>query len=254
MLSCLDMHAGIDYSIYPLSDSALEVKLGDRIDPLIHARVISLWRSLKQDPLLGQIDLVPAYCTLGIRFNLQQISSSGFNALLPALKDRVDALMIDEQGESRLLVIPVCYHESMAPDLLAIAQQLNRSVEEIVTLHTATEYTVYLLGFLPGFPYMGVLPESLRLPRKAQPEFVRAGTVALAGLQTGIYPTDSPGGWWQIGQTPLNLFDPHSESPCLFEPGDRIRFRSVDLDIFSDIQRMTKTKSLRSIREEGGWT
>jgi len=247
------MSAGIDYSIYPLSDSALEVKLGDGIDPLIQGRVISLWRSLKQQPLIGQIDLVPAYCTLGIRFDLQQISSMGFNALLPALKDRIDTLKIDETGASRLLEIPVCYDESMAPDLSTISKQLNRSVEEIVAIHTATEYTVYLLGFLPGFPYLGVLPEALRLPRKVQPQPVRAGTVAIAGSQTGIYPADSPGGWWQIGQTPLNLFDPHSESPCLLEPGDRIKFRAVDLDIFSNIQRMTHTKSLRSIREEGGW-
>ena len=253
MLSWFDMYSGKDYCIYPLGDAALEVRLGDRIDPQTHARVVALWHSLQQHPLPLQIDLIPAYCVLDLLFERHELGPDGLLSLLPALIARIESIEVGESGCSAPISIPVCYEGDYAPDLVEVSDRLRLSPEQLIEIHTQSIYTIYMLGFLPGFPYLGILPESIRLSRKEQPQPVLAGTVALAGAQTGIYPTDSPGGWWRIGRTPIRLFDPQRARPCLFEVGDRIAFRAVDAATYSRIERSSTTDSVQLIREKGGW-
>jgi inhibitor of KinA len=138
------------------------------------------------------------------------------------------------QGE--LISIPVCYEKEFAHDLEWIAIQNNISLEEIISLHTAASYHVYMLGFLPGFAYMGLVNDKISVPRKQKPVTVEAGSVGIAGKQTGIYPLSSPGGWQIVGRTPMKLFDKEKESPTLIKSGDSVQFYSITKDEFEDIK------------------
>jgi KipI family sensor histidine kinase inhibitor len=131
-------------------------------------------------------------------------------------------------NDARILEIPVCYDRTVAIDIDAIAAHASLSVDEVIALHTAAVYRVYMIGFTPGFPYLGGLDDRLAMPRRATPrERVPAGSVAVGGAQTGIYPDESPGGWWIIGRSPLRLFDPMADPPALLRAGDRVRFRAI---------------------------
>ena len=134
----------------------------------------------------------------------------------------------------RTVSIPVCYEEQYAPDLQQLAIATNTSVEEVIRIHTSKPYKVYMLGFLPGFAYLGELDEKISMPRKPQPHQVVAGSVGIAGRQTGIYPLASPGGWQIIGRTPLKLFDPGKEDPTLLKTGDMVQFTSISQHAFEN--------------------
>jgi inhibitor of KinA len=247
------MYRGIDPIIYQLGDSSLEVSFGDTIDASTHQRVITLWHSLKESPLPGQGDTTPAYSTLAIHFDRIYFHEKGLNRLISLLSDRIGALSVQQPSESNIIQVPVCYESDFAPDLQAVSDQLQLPVDSIIELHSGCIYTVFLLGFLPGFPYLGPLPQSLHLPRNQRPESVTAGTVAMAANQTGIYPSNSPGGWWRIGRTPLPLFDPADPRIVLFEPGDRVRFYSITKNQFSSIATSARETSISTLREKGGW-
>lgn len=249
----MHMPAGRDYRIYPLGDAALEVCFGDRIAPAIHQRVLSLWYALLRSPLIGQTDLTPAYSTLAVHIDPLVIGANAFTTLQDELRKRIDSLDMREVSDSPLLHVPVCYEEACAPDMPALVDRLQQSSASIIRHHTSTVYSVYLLGFLPGFPYMGTLPEEVRLPRKERPDPVARGTVAIAANQTGIYPSDSPGGWWRIGQTPLRVFDANDPRVTLFEPGDHIRFYPIDHHTFLSVERSVRDVSFSTLREKGGW-
>ncbi len=247
------MLSAIDYTISLLGDSALEIRFGNTIDPAIHQKVMALHNSLSVSPVTHLIDIIPAYCTLTLLYNRQQLDLSGLNGILPELKRRLDAITSSEISEALLLHIPVCYEKEFAPDKEEVCRRSGLSESEVIALHTQKEYTVFMLGFLPGFPYMGILPKPLQLPRKPEPNFVKGGTIALAGSQTGIYPITSPGGWWQIGQTPLPLFNAKKQNPSLFKPGDRVRFYAVDKKEFIEIEKNIQTIDFITIRNKGGW-
>lgn len=137
-----------------------------------------------------------------------------------------------------LVKIPVCYHPSVAPDLAHMAAQTELTEAEIIQLHCQPIYKVYLIGFLPGFPYMASVNKAIQFPRKTTPRaLVPAGSVGIAGEQTGIYPLNSPGGWQLIGKTPLILFDMRKEMPCLLQPGDTVQFYPIELAEFLSIQQ-----------------
>ena len=137
-----------------------------------------------------------------------------------------------ESSESRLIKVPICYDEEFGIDLDRIAKEKKLSKEEIIQLHTGKKYKVYMLGFLPGFPYMGAVDEKIAMPRKAQPIMVTGGSIGIAGKQTGIYPFTSPGGWNIIGITPLRLFDQSKDEPTLLRTGDLVEFYSISKDEF----------------------
>lgn len=204
----------------PLGDSAILIQLGDAIDPALNARVHALSMLLQTIPAV--IETVPAYCTLLVHYDPLKSTYNEIKNLIEEKLARVDA---STHRPSRRLEIPVLYGNASGLDFEAVATTLALSPSELIRLHSEREYTVYMMGFTPGFPYLGILNEKLTMPRMSTPRTrIPAGSVAIAGSQTGIYPVDSPGGWHIIGHTPLKLFDPLSEKPFLFAPGDVVKF------------------------------
>lgn len=228
------------YSIFSLGDSALTIDFGNCIDEAVSNKVLQLFGKLQNlSPHI--IDVIPAYSSLTVYYHVAPLrtkSQSAFEAVSqliePILNEEQDSL---QTSERRQLKIPVCYTKKFAPDLEEIAAQKNIAAEDVIQLHTALTYRVYMIGFLPGFAYMGKVDSRIATPRKAQPRTeVPAGAVGIAGAQTGIYPLASPGGWNIIGQTPLKLFDATAREPVLLRPGDEISFYSITEDEFKDYQ------------------
>ncbi len=211
--------------ILPAGDAALAVELGDRIDPEIAARVRDLDGALRARPFDGFLESVPTYRSLLVLFDPERV---GADAAAEALRETA-ATAPAVVTESRVHDVPVVYGGAAGPDFDAVAAAARISPAELIALHTGTEYTAFMLGFTPGFAYLGQLDERLGLPRRATPrERVAAGSVAIANRQTAIYPAASAGGWHLLGRTALRLFDPSREKPALIVPGDRVRFRAVD--------------------------
>lgn len=204
-----------------------------RIDATTTAAVYACTRRLREGGLPALVDLVPAYASLALYFDTalpldHNAVERSVEAVLRAAADPVGA-----EDDFALHEIPVCYARELAPDLDDAASTLGIPVDELIRRHSTPTYRVAMLGFAPGFPYLLGLDPALELPRRTQPRArVAAGSVAIAGLQTGIYPQDGPGGWQLIGRTPTRLFDPQHTPPCPLAAGDRVRFRAIDVDQF----------------------
>lgn len=209
-------------TIAPLGDAALLVRLGDKIDPAINRRVHTLAALIRHAALDGVTETVPAYATLLIHYDPLILSYARVYEWLNAKLDQINAT---EQRAPAYIEVPVRYGGEHGVDLQFVADFHHRSVEEVVRIHSSRTYTIFMMGFTPGFPYMGKLDDAIVTPRLDVPRtHVHSGTVAIAGSQTGIYPIDSPGGWRLIGHTTLRLFEPQSDSPFLFSPGDQVKF------------------------------
>jgi inhibitor of KinA len=215
----------VDADILPLGDAALLVRFGDRIDPALFGRVRAFCASLDEDPVAGTVEVVPAYASVAIYYDPLETDS---DRLAAAIRARLDRLAEAPTPQSRSVVIPVCYGGEDGPDLEWLAAQHGMTPDEVVALHSGAVYTVYMIGFTPGFPYLGGLPEELATPRRETPRLaIPAGSVGIAGNQTGVYPLESPGGWHIIGRTPFRLFRPDRDPPSLLRPGDTVRFRPI---------------------------
>ena len=226
------------YRIFPLGDSAITLDFGNVIDEAINKKVIALFHSLNKEPLPGMIEAVPAYSSLAIYYDGFRLKKSGvlnttiYEWVKEQLEKRLQEPLTQADSLSRLVKIPVCYEKEFGLDLEEISAQKNITVEEIIHIHLSKTYRVYMLGFLPGFPYMGETDEQIKMPRKMQPrQRVEAGSVGIAGRQTGIYPLASPGGWQIVGRTPLKLFE---DSICLLSPGDNVQFYSISKHEFEN--------------------
>jgi len=208
--------------IVPLGDAALLIQLGDEIDITINQRVHALAAILDASPIEGFIETVPAYGTLLLHYDPLILTYAKLSKWVRAKLDQVEDTKLRKPWQ---IQVPVRYGGEFGVDLESVASNCGLSVEEVIRLHSARMYTIYMMGFTPGFPYMGKLDDAIVTPRLQTPRIhVPAGTVAIAGSQTGIYPIDSPGGWRLIGWTPLQLFDLESESAFLFSPGDEVKF------------------------------
>lgn len=228
------------FTIFPLGDGALTVDFGNRIDEALNQNVLRLFRQLQYADLPFVRDLIPAYASLTVYYDVTALRTKEQTAFA-AMKERLLSILEGDQNnetaQSRRISIPVCYAKNYAPDLEELAAQKGLSVADVVRLHTAKTYRVYMIGFLPGFAYMGAVNQRIAAPRKAQPRAaVPAGSVGIAGGQTGVYPLASPGGWNLIGQTPLKLFDAARAKAALLQPGDEIRFYPITEDEFTDHQ------------------
>ena len=209
-------------AIVPLGDSALLIQFGDEIDITINQQVHALAALLNSSPLHRLIETVPAYSTLLVHYDPLVLTESEIRTWV---RERLEQLGETIVKKPRQLKVPVRYGGEYGVDLKFIADYHHLYVEDVIRIHSETTYTIYMMGFTPGFPYMGKLNDVIVTPRLETPRpRVPAGTVAIAGSQTGIYPVDSPGGWRLIGYTSLQLFEPASESPFLFSPGDEVRF------------------------------
>jgi inhibitor of KinA len=217
----------------PAGDTAVIVEFGDRIDRVVSDRVLRLSALVRAANLPGVVETVPTFRSLMVHYDPLATTSANLNAALEELLD-------SSRGEAKpvkLWRIPACYAASHAPDLAEVAQRTGLSAAEVVRLHSGTRFHVYMIGFVPGFPYMGDLPELLALPRRIDPRIrVPAGSVAIATNMTAIYPLESPGGWHLIGTTPIRLFDLRRPRPALLSPGDAVRFEPVAVAEFDAIR------------------
>jgi len=217
----------------PHGDAALVVEFGDRIDPAVNARVMALADALRRAPIAGVAELVPTFRSLLLHYDPLRLD---FADLVAQARDAVAGLA-DFVPRRRRVTIPACYEGDLAPDLADVASLTGLTAEEVVRRHAGAEYAVYMIGFLPGFAYMGGLPERLHLPRLATPRLrVPARSLAIAMGMTAVYPLESPGGWRLIGAVPADLFDLAADPPALLRPGDRVRFRPVERAAFDDLR------------------
>lgn len=208
--------------IIAFSDSGLLIKFGDEIDLALNQRVHALDARLHMHPIPGVTETVPAYATLLICYDPLVLTYAQLSIWVRAEMDRVESAVF---REPRRIEVPVRYGGEDGPDLEAVASYHRIRAREVVRIHASRDYTVFMMGFTPGFAYMGRLDDAIATPRLGTPRTrVAAGSVGIAGAQTGVYPIDSPGGWRLIGRTSLRLFDLASDSPFLFSPGDTARF------------------------------
>lgn len=228
------------YTIFPLGDCALTIDFGHVIDEEMNKKALALFRELQRLSPPYITDLVPAYSSLSVHYDpvavLRQEESekTAFESVSEAVRHLLEQeSLYTEEEQPRHIKVPVCYASRCGPDLESLARAKGLTTEEVVHLHTSGEYRVYMLGFLPGFPYMGEVDERIAMERRATPRRVAAGSVGIAGRQTGIYPMSSPGGWQIIGRTPLKLFHRRDEHPVLFSPGDTVTFYSISEDEFA---------------------
>jgi len=209
----------------PASDQSLLVSFGDEITPAANDRVRRLLHLLQSDRVLAVVNLHPAYCSLLIRFDALMIGHEELEAILRSYVARMEEAPIPEPRE---VEIPVCYGGEFGPDLDALAETHGMTPDNAAALHASATYTACFLGFVPGFAYLGGLPESLATPRLATPRRkVPAGSVGIAGNQTGVYPCSTAGGWRLIGRTPYAMFRPSEGHMSLISIGDRVRFRQI---------------------------
>lgn len=223
----------------PLADDALLLRFGEVIDATHNARALQASRLLRERNPSWLRDIVPAYASLAVFFDGSRIDHSDPHAFVAA---QLRAILRNQQtagaASARIIDIPVCYEPEMAPDLAEAANELGIAADELVRRHSSASYTVAMIGFAPGFPYLLGLPDSLALPRLATPRTrVPAGSVAIGGNQTGIYPRESPGGWRLLGRTPLVLFDAARASPALLTPGDQVRFQRIDAAAYERLRK-----------------
>jgi len=221
-----------DFRILPAADSALVIEFGSAIDRTISDRVLALAETLTRASLPGATEIVATFRSLCV--NYDSLSTTGLE-LETAIRALVRGAGASAQVR-RLWEIPVCYEPPCAPDIEEVGKAVGLSAAEVASLHAGTQYHVYIIGFVPGYPYMGDLPAPLRLPRRLDPRTrVPPGSVAIATSMTAVYPYESPGGWHLIGTSPVRFFDPGTAKGALLGPGDAVRFRPVRAEEFSRI-------------------
>ncbi len=232
------------YDIFPLGDSALTIDFGNVISPTINDRVRKLADVFSRNPFAGLVEVVPAYSSLTIFYDPVTVrqTCAEFETAFAAVRNKAEKALAQainsvlSKAERQLTKIPVCYDAEFAIDLEFVAEKKMLTVEQVIRIHTEPVYRVFMIGFLPGFPYLGEVDERLSVGRKSVPRAaVPQGSVGLAGRQTGIYSLESPGGWQIVGKTPLLLFDPKNESPTLLHAGDSVRFYEIDRKTFDEV-------------------
>ncbi len=221
--------------MYGAGDGALLLEFGSSLDPKVTQAIHAVAGAVRSAAIDGVWGVVPAYTTLLVEFD----------PLMATSQTILDSLMgievVLQETTPEHFIIPCIYGEEYGEDLDVVALTLGVTTRTVVALHTAEQYHIYCLGFSPGFPLCGVLPEKIRVPRRNSPRTeVPAGSVAIAGAQTGIYPTASPGGWNLLGRTPAVLFQLHSEPPLVYQPGDFIQFRSVERAEYDELAQAVR--------------
>lgn len=208
-----------------LGDSAIAVEFGQEIRLDVNQQVTALKKLLEENPVAGVVELVPTYCTLMIVYNPLTI---GYTELKQAVEKLLGQLSAVSTSEKEVIEIPVLYGGEYGPDLQEVASVHNMTEAEVIRCHAEPEYPIYMLGFVAGFPYLGGMNEAIATPRKQSPRLkIPAGSVGIAGGQTGIYSVESPGGWQIIGRTPLKLYDPDLEEPILLRAGQYVKFKPI---------------------------
>ncbi len=203
-------------------DQGLLVEFGQGIDPKINARVRSMAGALEENRPDGVLEIIPTYCSLLLTYDPALTCPDKICPRIDTLDTTLDT---EDQSLFKVVKIPVCYGSDFGPDMETVQKNHDLSSQEVINIHCKPDYLIYMVGFTPGFAFLGGLDERLHTPRLKTPRMkVPKGAVGIANNQTGMYPVQSPGGWQIIGQTPLNLFNPNRDNPFLYRAGDKIRF------------------------------
>jgi inhibitor of KinA len=214
------------YRIVAAGESALIVEFEDRIDPGVNARAIACAKAIQQARLMGVRDVVPTYRSVAVYFD--PLHTDG-DALATCVERAAGSALPTVTTSSAAVRIPVCYGGDFGPDLPQVAAFAGMTEDDVIRTHATGTYRVFMLGFVPGFAYLGIVDQRIAMPRHATPRVrVPSGSVAIAGVQTGIYPAETPGGWQLIGRTPLRSFDPCRDEPFLIKAGDAVQFYAID--------------------------
>jgi KipI family sensor histidine kinase inhibitor len=230
----MDMSAADGVEFKPSSDQSLLVYFGHAITLQAHERVRRLLRLLELEPIAGIRNLHPAYCSVLVKFDALKLQRGELEAILRKYLERLEEVSLPEP---RQVEIPVCYGGEYGPDLSDVAAMHGMTPAQAIEIHSSTSYRVYFLGFVPGFAYLGELPEALVTPRLATPRRrVPAGSVGIAGSQTGVYPFATPGGWRLVGRTPKAMFRTDRDGLSLLSIGDRVRFTPISVERFAALE------------------
>lgn len=234
--------------INPMGECALIVKFNNKININTHLKIKTLSQYLDKNPVKGMIEYVPAFVTITIFYNPLEVikeaqgyeqlkNKSPYELISSKIEKIVYKLEDGIQDNPRIVEIPVCYGEEFGPDLKFVADYNKISIEEVIDIHSSCENRVYMIGFAPGFPYLAGMSEKIATPRRKTPRVsIPAGSVGIAGSQTGVYPISTPGGWQLIGKTPLNLFRPENEVPSLLQAGDVVKFRAISKEEYYELK------------------
>jgi KipI family sensor histidine kinase inhibitor len=214
------------YRIVPAGDSALVVEFEERIDPAVNGKTIACAEAIQAAAIAGVRDVVPTYRSVAVYFDPLRTDT---DALLERIAHDAEAAAPAATAAQTPIRIPVCYGGDLGPDLPRVAAFANLPEDEVVRLHSGATYRVFMLGFVPGFAYLGLVDQRIAMPRHATPRVrVPLGSVGIAGVQTGIYPAETPGGWQLLGRTPVRPFDPARADPFLMKAGDAVQFYAID--------------------------
>lgn len=224
----------MDYSFSPLGDQAIILEIGNEINEETHHRVRAVTALLETDPPQWMTEFIPAFTTVSIVYSPLQVSYEEAKLELAALLKKASEITLPPP---RTIELPVCYGGDHGPDLEYVARHNGLSAEEVIAIHTGASYTVHMIGFAPGFPYLGGMSEKIAAPRKVSPRVtIPERSVGIAGNQTGVYPISTPGGWQLIGRTPTRLFLPDHEIPSLLSAGDTVVFRQITADEYQTLE------------------
>lgn len=225
----------------PCGDTALSVEFGDRIDRRMNARVLALADAVEKSNIPGIIEMVPTFRSLMVHYDPCLIRFTNLKSRIEPLLTRSST--IGDAG--RLWSLPACYEGDFGPDLDEVADRTSLTRRHVIEMHSSQTFHVYMIGFLPGFPYMGDLPEALSLPRLKNPRLkVPKGSVCIASTMTAIYTHECPGGWHLLGRTPFRIFDPRIEKPVLLAPGDKVQFRPISRAEFETLDAQSEAGAL----------
>lgn len=232
----------------PLGDQAVVVQFGTAMSLEAYQQVRHVAAMLDKQPIPGMVEYIPAYTTITIFYNPQvlydwyqrqgakerkQDADSLYHICCNLIREQLMHAKQESEGAERTIGIPVCYGGELGPDLGDVAQVNQLTEQEVIDIHAGGDYLIYMIGFAPGFPYIGGMSERIATPRRKSPRLsIPSGSVGIAGKQTGIYPMETPGGWQIIGRTPLRLFRPEDDPPSLLQAGDRVRFYPISYDEF----------------------
>ncbi len=230
-----------DARYLPAGDKALSVELGDAISPEINRRVREFFSAIEKRGIPGVMDLVPTYRSVLVYYDPLSLAYSELEERLRDLEEHLEETSVEAP---KVMELPTVYGGEYGPDLKHVVEHTGLVAEEVVRIHTGTDYLVYMMGFTPGFTYLGGMSDRIATPRLQTPRTaIPAGSVGIAEKQTGIYPIESPGGWQLIGRTPVRIFDPQRQPPVVVDAGDYVRFVAVTEAEYLDIQRQVQDGS-----------
>lgn len=224
--------------ISQISETAALVEFGRKISEDINKKVRTFCTYLDDKPFYGMVEYVPAFTSVSVIYNpLDMKSESPYEVVKVILDNIISKLDFSLEDEEHIVEIPVCYGGEFGQDIEQVAKINNITVDEVIKIHSEGKYLVYMIGFAPGFPYLGGMSEKIAAPRRESPRIaIPAGSVGIAGMQTGVYPIETPGGWQLIGKTPLKLFDLKRNSKSLLKAGDIVKFYPISYEEYVQLK------------------